>query len=247
MAYIVLVIFISSLVYLSLIIQSKSVNHSSFVEIRGNTLLPKDKYYKFAELDYLNDKINLDVSFIKDRLKKHPYVKTIEVVKDGQFINCKITERTFLAVLINDDEHYFISENLLLIPILPFTNRINWPVINNPNIYTQLNTLNVLNDENDIITGLKLIESIKLSDPELYNNLSEVDLRNGKDILLYFSHLTYPVIIGRGNEIRKSIYFTKLWKILDGKEINSIIKYVDVRYSQHIFLGLSEELTEMEG
>ena len=66
-------------------------------------------------------------------------------------------------------------------------------------------------------------------------------MQNGKDVVLYFSSMNYPVIIGRGNEIRKVIYFNNFWTYLKGKEINNYMEYVDLRYGGHVYLGFTEQ------
>ena len=93
----------------------------------------------------------------------------------------------------------------------------------------------------DIITSFKIISTLKYVSPELHDLLSEIDLRNGKDIMLTFSSLPYPIVIGRGNEIRKTLYFSTLWNYLKGNELNSLMNYVDLRYDNHVYLGLMEQ------
>ena len=93
----------------------------------------------------------------------------------------------------------------------------------------------------DIVTASKIITTVKLINPELYDSLSSIDMQNGNDVVLYFSNMNYPVIIGRGNEIRKVIYFNNFWTYLKGKEINNYMEYVDLRYGGHVYLGFTEQ------
>jgi hypothetical protein len=99
--------------------------------------------------------------------------------------------------------------------------------------------LSSIKNEDDIITGLKMLTSVKLLNPDLYENLSEVNLRNGKDIVIYLSNSEYPIVIGRKNEIRKVVNFTNLWNYIKGKKVDEIIDYIDLRYRNKIFLGIN--------
>ena len=74
----------------------------------------------------------------------------------------------------------------------------------------------------------------------MFDQLSEINLREGRDILVQFSNMDYPIIIGRGSEVRKIVTFNTLWEYLRGNQINSLINYVDLRYADHIFLGFTE-------
>ena len=97
-----------------------------------------------------------------------------------------------------------------------------------------------------VMESLKIIETCKLLDDKLINNLSEVDLRGGRDILVRFASFEYPLILGRGNEVRKMLYFERIWSYLRGKNLNNEIQYLDLRFDKHVFIGLSENIAEKE-
>jgi cell division protein FtsQ len=99
----------------------------------------------------------------------------------------------------------------------------------------------------DVISAMKILSSIKLINPDMFDQLSEINLRDGHDILVQFSNMDYPVIIGRGSEVRKIITFNTLWDYLNGNQVNNLINYVDLRYADHIFLGFSETIASDRG
>ncbi|MDP2038884.1 MAG: hypothetical protein Q8L04_16000, partial [Ignavibacteria bacterium] len=53
-----------------------------------------------------------------------------------------------------------------------------------------------------------------------------------------------PVMLGRGNELRKVLYFSSFWNYLKGKELNNYMGYADMRFGGHIFLGLLEHIEQ---
>jgi cell division septal protein FtsQ len=66
-----------------------------------------------------------------------------------------------------------------------------------------------------------------------------VNLRGGKDIVIYLSNSEYTIAVGREHEVRKVIYFSNLWNHLKGKKVDNIIDYIDLRYRDKIFLGIN--------
>ena len=235
------------IVYLSFSLERKDDVKISVIELNGDNHLKKDQYFKFANLDKTNEYGNLTLALIKDRLEKHPYVKYAEVKFDGQNkVTVNIFEKTIDAILIIDGKQNFITDNLELIPFLPFTNKVNYPVVSNPFITANNKNIKMINKESDVITGLKILTTLKLINPGLYEELSEIDLRKGKDIVMFFSNLDYPIVMGRKNEIRKTLYLNSLWSYLKGKEVNNYMNYIDLRFNEHVYLGLNPSSSNTE-
>lgn len=228
------------IVYLSFSLDRKDDIKINVIELNGDSHLKKSQYFKFANLDKPNEFGNLTLSLIKDRLEKHPYVNYAEVKYDGQNkVTVNIFEKTIEAILIINSMQYFITGNLEVIPFLPFTNKVNYPVVSNPLPGGDLKNIKSVKKESDIITGLKILTTLKLVNPGLYAEISEIDLRNGKDIVMFFSNLDYPVVVGRKNEIKKTLYLNSLWSYLKGKDVNDYMNYIDLRFNEHVYLGLN--------
>ena len=234
--------FISLVVYLGYSLNPNKGYTIKVIDIQGSKLLPADQYYKFAKLDDSGKFENLSLAIIKSRIEKHPYVNYAVVKYDGNDkVTVDIKEKNIEAIVFKNEQQLLITKNFQLLPILPFTKQIDYPVFSNPRVNRKLKVNENLNKNIDIITSFKIISTLKYVSPELHDLLSEIDLRNGKDIMLTFSSLPYPIVIGRGNEIRKTLYFSTLWNYLKGNELNSLMNYVDLRYDNHVYLGLMEQ------
>jgi cell division septal protein FtsQ len=64
-------------------------------------------------------------------------------------------------------------------------------------------------------------------------------MRQGKDIILQFSNLNIPIVLGREKEIEKIILLDKLLEKLDFSIIHNTLEYIDLRYSQYLYVGKS--------
>jgi len=240
-----MVIVFGLLTYLSVSLSHFENKKIEIISLDGNLHLSKEQYFEFANLLDRNNYSNLTTQSIKDRIRKHPYVERADVRYDGNGkVSIKVSEKIFESILLFGDNQYLLTEELQILPMLPKTKKIDYPIISNPAV-ENLKTLRYMNKNNDLVIASKIISAVKLINPELYDGFSTVDLQNGGDIILYFSFFDYPVIIGRGSEIRRTIYFNNLWTYLKGKEINNFMNYVDLRYGGHVYLGIQE--TSKEG
>jgi len=234
-----LVIMIGLMIYLSVSLKTGNENKISFISLEGNIHLSKEQYLSFANLLDKNIYGNLSLQIIKDRIEKHPYVKRADVRYEGSGkVSIRITEKVFDSILIDSSSQYILTENLQLLPLLPETIKIDYPVISNAFFGNSVKVLSSMKRNLDIVTASKIISTVRLLDPELEKDFSSIDLQKGGEILLYLSSANYPIKIGRGDEIRKVIYFNNLWHYLKGKEINNYMEYVDLRYGGHVYLGI---------
>lgn len=241
---ILLVIISLVLAYMSISLNNNQPYKIGIIELDGNIHLSKEQYLSFANLLDRSQYQYLSLQIIKDRIEKHPYISRADVKYDGNSkVSIHITEKEFEALLLCDQEQFLITANMEVLPMLPYTKKIDYPVIGNPMRNGKITPLKIMRDNKDIVTAFKMLTTVKLINPELYENLSEIDLRGGKDIIMLFSTLSYPVVVGRGDEVRKVIYFNNLWSYLKGKDINNVMDYVDLRYDKHIYLGITNSTT----
>ena len=232
---------IGGVFYLSVSLSNSSSYKIQIISLEGNNHLTKEQYLSYANLLDKNSYANLPLQVIKDRMEKHPYVENADVRYDGNGrVSIKITEKIFDSILLNKEEQYLLTEDLQVLPVLPQTKKIDYPVISNPAFYGDVKVLSSMKDNADIVTASKIVTAVKLLNPELYDSLSTIDLEYGGDIIVYLTSVNYPIQIGRGSEIRKMAYLNNLWNYLKGKEINQYLDYVDLRFGGHVYLGITE-------
>ncbi|MFC2082336.1 cell division protein FtsQ/DivIB [Bacteroidota bacterium] len=230
------------IVYLSVTVENKKGYNINVIEIGGNIHLANDIYFKFANLNDRSTYGSLSLQIVKDRIEKHPYVKKTDVRYEGNGkVTVQIVEKNFQAVLYVKNDQYLVTESMEVLPILSYTKNLDYPVISNPVLNKEISMINNVRDNKDIVIAYKILSALELINPELYDSLSEIDLRNGKDIVLFFSLVGYPVWVGRDNEIEKVIGFNSLWSLLRGKDINNYLDYIDLRFSNHVYLGFAAD------
>jgi cell division septal protein FtsQ len=209
------------------------------IKIEGNYLLEQYDYLAFVKLKNKQDYIGIGLAVIKDRFQKHPYVERADVrFEDKNSVKVFLTEKKIIGLIVEDLETYFLSESHKIFPVLPHTKFIELPIITNHALFVKRSKDNY----GDVTQAIKIINAAELTNSELYKELSEINLRNGRDVVLTFNGLRLPVIFGRGDEARKMIY---LEAILDNKflkeQLNSSGSYLDLRFASRIFIGNSED------
>lgn len=249
---------IGSLVFVSLILAvfyftffsvNEVKDNIEIIKLSGNNYLTQEQYFRFAKLNNIKEYKNLTLHIIKDRLKKHPYVEDVSVKYIGKdIVGVTLTEKKVEAVLVYNEDQFFITRDLQLLPVMSMTKNIDLPVITNPYLKSKPKAFEILS-EGDITTAVKMIETAKLIDNTIFQNLTEINMRYGKDILVSFRDFNFPVIVGRTNESAKLIYFDKIWdKIIKNKETaDAVINYVDLRFDNLIYVGTAETKPETEG
>lgn len=246
-AFLIMILLLICIIYLSIGVKNDADYKIKFISLEGNVHLTKENYLGFAHLLDRNTYSSLTLQIIKDRIEKHPYIDVADVRYDGgNRVSIVIAEKKFHSLLISGEDQFIITEEMQVLPVLDNTKKIDYPVITNPVLNSPVKVLSSIRKNNDVMTASKIIDAVRLANPELQDALSSIDLQHGGEMLLYFSNVDYPVKIGKGNEIRKVFYYCNLWNSLKGKELNNYVEYVDMRYGGHIFLGIiePEEITE---
>lgn len=236
-----LIVIIGVLIGASISIDDEEQTSIKLIELNGNVHLPKAEYYRFANLEDASLYGTLTPAIVKDRLEKHPYIQQVDAILNENTLVITIFEKKFEALIMHGNKECLVTVDNIKIPKLPHSEKIDYPIISNPLHDQKVNNFESVLSNSDIVTGLKIISTLKLIDPDLYENLSEIDLREGKDIVLQFSHFNFPIVLGRNNEIDKIMYLDQLVQSLDKKLLLNGLDYIDLRYSKHIYLGKSDE------
>jgi len=239
----VFVVLISGLIYLVFFSNKKTDKREiRMIEIYGNHLLPVNEYMAFTKLGDNSIFGNLTLQEIKERFEKHPYILNADVeLAGGNTVKVHLTEKNFEAVLLTTGEPNLITDNFQTIPLMPNTRFMDFPVISNLSNDKEIKPFSYLK-ANDVVEAFKIIESAKLTNENMSKKLSEINLRKGGDIILTFSSIKPPVIFGKGEAPKKMAYLDIMWpKISEQNSQAANSEYIDLRFSDEIFVGTSEK------
>lgn len=212
------------------------------VEITGNTLLSENDYLSFTKLNDMSSVEKITLPVIKDRIEKHPYISKADVEASGSKAKIVLSEKNIEAVILLGNEPYFISEDFQVLPMFSNTKFEDLPVISNARNITSVTPLSVTENE-DIVAAFRIIEAAKKVNKNIFKRLSEINLRNGGDIVLSFSGIRTPFIFGRGEEAKKMVYLDIMWDgILDGNDLIQQSDYIDLRFANEVYIGKNDSI-----
>jgi cell division septal protein FtsQ len=231
------------IIYL-LLTETKSQQKDNYesIQITGNILLNESQYLSYCSLNDSSNQNDLTLAEVKLKLEEHPYIVKSEVRFDGiNKIIADVSEVNPKALILNENNFNIVTERCEMLPVLDKNLMISFPIISN------LSKANgeTLSD-NDLESAFRIIDAVKLVDENMFNNLAEINLRNGGDILIMFTGLQFPILFGKNNETKKILSLQKIWDNLNKEnDLMFDIEYIDLRYKNRIFVGKrkSDELT----
>lgn len=241
---IILIILLSVIIILSLILKSEEQKNFLKIKLSGNVLCSSEAYLKFLHLNNPEEYSYLTPKIVRDRFQKHPYIESIKVYQDNSELNIKITEKIIDAILLYNDSEYLITNKNQVIPFLSDTYELKCPLINNPKIESKFKVMSSCKKHKDIISALKIISTVKNVYPEMIPIISEIDLREGKDILLTVEGKDFPIILGRNNLVTKSFLMCNAWDYVNNAELNEVVNHIDLRYKDMMVFGFKDSLIE---
>ncbi|MCF8268104.1 MAG: cell division protein FtsQ/DivIB [Ignavibacteriales bacterium] len=233
--------FLALLLILALNLKSRKVQQFELIELTGNYLQSKDTYLEFTNLTDPAEYRELSLHALKDRFIKHPYISDVTIKYEGKNkVRIELTERKMVFIIHSEVNSYLLSEDLYIIPILPMTDNLNYPVITNPGKEIVLTGSKVSSKSPSLKTAYRINFAARLLDARLAEEISEIDLDRGNGTTIYFDGFDFPVYFGKGNEVKKMYYFSKLWKNLLSEGIDQQLIYIDLRFNK--LIGLAGEV-----
>jgi cell division septal protein FtsQ len=238
---ILFILLISCILYLTFFSTKKiSKGDIEMIEISGNNLLNDSDYLLFTRLNDLSFNHNIPLRVIKDRFEKHPYVSRADVEENGNKAKIILSEKKIMAVILNNTDPYFITEEFQVLPMFSDTKLADLPVIRNSNDIYQIKPMCFIRNS-DVIDAFKIIEAAKKTNMNIYKRISEIDLRKGGDIILNLTGIKTPIVFGRGEEARKMIYLAIMWDgILEGNSLIRESDYIDLRFANEVYVKETE-------
>jgi cell division septal protein FtsQ len=237
----IFVLLISCILYLIFFTEKKADKGViKMITITGNNLLSDNDYLKFTKLDEVTYYVDLSLPVIKDRFEKHPYIKRVDAEYSGlNNVNVVLHEKEIGAILLSKSEPFLITNDYQVLPIYPSTKLSDLPVISNAEDIDKIEPLENFNNQ-DILQAFKIMEAAALTDENIIKRLSEINLKNGSDVILTFSGIQAPVIFGRKEEAKKMVYLNIIWDtMVEGADERSV-EYIDLRFANEIYVGNSK-------
>jgi len=89
-------------------------------------------------------------------------------------------------------------------------------------------------NQSDVLEAMQLLATMKAVNRPMYHNISEVQVRNGGDIIVYSAEGGVPIIFGREEMPSKIVRLEAFWNNVVRTRGTQFLQYVDLRYEDQI-------------
>lgn len=230
-------IIILGILYVNLSDSSETEVYTEII-LKGNHLQSIEGYLIGADLNKSVEYPDLTLLEIKRRILSHPYVAGAEVKSNGKgVVEINLVEKDFMAVLLTGKKPVLITGNFEIINMKMNSDISGLPVISNSSI-REIDEEDEDLKSDELVRAFTIIDAARILDKNIYDSLTEINLRHGQDVVLSFTGINCPVIIGKGSEVKKVFLLSSIWSEMKKNEkLFSNSTYVDLRFNNEIFIG----------
>ena len=86
----------------------------------------------------------------------------------------------------------------------------------------------------EMAEALGILKAAQAVDTTMYHFISEVDMQNGRDIILYSSDVVIQIFLGRGEIPKKLVTLHSFWGTVAKTADADRIKSLDLRYDDQV-------------
>lgn len=213
-------------------------------EMTGATMLTPEDYIRFTKASPEKGEYP-DLNVLYDRLLNHPYIKSVEMeLGEKGIAKINIVEQEIVLSVYAGDKLSLLTNELVLLPLMGELKNFDWPVIRNAKV-AKASYFTLFRDST-ILPGYKIAKACRLIGGAMATNLSEIDLRQGGDIVLVFSDMKPPVIFKKKGVAEQILILKQIREMSEQLSLNKEIEYIDLRYSGKIFLGKTKKMEKKD-
>jgi cell division protein FtsQ len=212
----------------------------AFVTLQGNSIVEANELFQLAHVKRGLPIYDVDLTAIQKNLLSHYYIREAVVERNlPSTIQLTVVERTPIA-LVNRVETVYLDEDGVILPHSISKALFDLPVLTGVRLNSSLSFGGVVDDPNTY-EALEILRAAKLVNSELYHLISEIQLRDGKDPIMYTAEGGVPIIVGEGNIVDKLVRLETFWNnVIRDRGVQNL-QYVDLRYDDQVVARWSSQ------
>jgi cell division protein FtsQ len=211
------------------------------IKIDGNRIVNTNEIVQLAQVQIGALLYKADLTAIQRNVMSHYYIKDAVVERNlPNSITIQIIERVPIA-MVNLSEPLYLDEDGVILPKTVSYKIFDLPMISGISA-NEHSVAGSTISQPDEIEALQLLAVLRTINRPLYHNISEIQVRNGGDIILYSAEGGVPIIFGHADLSEKLVRLEIFWNDIVRTRGVQYLQYVDLRYQGQIVARWNQEL-----
>lgn len=182
---------------------------------------------------------SMNLAEIRDRISRHPFVLSVAVYRQlPNKLNVAIAEREPVAS-INCGQLCYVDREGVLLPFSESNKKFDLPLVSGIN-GIQNARLGTTVMSKDLFEAIEICQTAQALDTTVYHLISEINMNNGGDVILYSAEAGTPVIFGRDDVERKLLLLENFWNNNVGMTDAENVQYIDLRFKDQVVVKWAE-------
>lgn len=182
---------------------------------------------------------------IQGRILRQSFIKSVQV--NRQFPNklsIEIVER-IPVVSINCGQLCYIDADGVLFTSSATQKGFDIPLVSGIS-GAQTANIGKIFFSKEIFEAIEICQTAQLLDTALYHLISEINMNNGGDIILYTSDVGMPIMLGRKDIEKKLAMLENFWLNVAGTPDADKLHYIDLRFEDQVIVKQAAQQKRQE-
>jgi cell division protein FtsQ len=212
------------------------------IKIDGNRIVGENEILQLTQVQMNALLYKVDLTAIQRNVVSHHYIKDAIVERNlPNALRIHIVERIPISI-VNRHETTYLDEEGVVLPRSISHRLFDLPVISGISESESL-AMGSTVKQPDVLEALLLLSTMKTVNRSMYQNISEVQVRNGGDIVVYSTEGGVPIIFGRDEMPSKLVRLETFWNTVVRTRGTQLLQYIDLRYQDQIVASWKPEPT----
>jgi cell division protein FtsQ len=203
------------------------------IKIDGYRIVGENEILQLTQVQMNALLYKVDLTAIQRNVMSHHYIKDAIVERNlPNSLSIHIVERVPITIVNRPETMYLDGEGVVL-PRSISHRLFDLPMISGISESEPL-ALGSTVKQPDVMEALHLLSTMKIVNRPMYHNISEVQVRNGGDIVVYSTEGGVPIIFGRDEMPGKLVRLETFWNTVVRIRGTQYLQYIDLRYQDQI-------------
>lgn len=210
------------------------------VIVEGANILPVKDVVSLARVVPRAKMSSIDLYEVRRRLLQQPFVRSASVNRlyPGT-ISIRIEERQPIGLLSGGQIRYVDADGVVL-PYVSSAATLDLPAISGIDGLQDAQIGRVCRQK-DLAEAISILQTAAAVDSSVYHFISEVNMQNGRDVILYSADVVIQIVLGRGDIAKKLVTLQSFWSTFAQTADLEKVKSIDLRFTDQVVVKWNQQ------